>query len=281
MMQVNMIARIVTGARVAAAAARGASGAVNRLAASTLCAALLVTFAIPGQAAPGAGATAPAALTNEAALRRLIEERVPGIHIAGITRTPYSGLIEVHTNDNELFYTDEKVSFLFVGAIRDGNDLQRNLTEERLQALTAIQYADLPFEGSFKIVRGTGRRQLAYFSDPTCPYCKQLEKELARLDDITINVFLYPILSAEAMPKSRAIWCTADRGKSWLNWMINGVAPSAGMCNSDVIDRNLAFGRKIRVNSVPTLVLANGTRLPGMRTVAEISRLIDEAGPRR
>ncbi len=233
-----------------------------------------------------AGGTAPAAATvlgpTEAALKRTLEERMSGVHIVGIVKTPYAGLYEVRTDDNEILYTDDKAAFIFVGAIRDGRDPQRNLTEERQQALSAISFSELPFEGSFKIVRGNGRRQLAYFTDPNCPYCKQLEKELTQLDDVTINVFLYPILSADSLPKSRAIWCSADRVKVWFDWMLGGVAPAtAGICDSQVLDRNLAFGRRIRVTSVPTLIYPNGTRSAGMRPVAAIARAIDEASPRR
>jgi thiol:disulfide interchange protein DsbC len=253
--------------------------AVSRLIVASL---LGLLIALPAGAADRpARAAAPAAApmsAAETALKRTLEERMPGVRVVGLARTPYSGLYEVRTEDNEIFYTDDKASFLFVGAIRDGRDPQRNLTEERQQALSTIAFSDLPFEGAFRIVRGNGKRQLAYFSDPNCPYCKQLEKELLQLNDVTVHVFLYPILSADSLPKSRSIWCSADRGKAWLDWMVGGVSPTtAGICDSQAIDRNLAFGRRVRVTSVPTLIYSNGTRSAGMRPLAAITRSIDEA----
>ncbi len=282
--------------RVAARAVSGRAGQVSSGWVPGLCAALIgvavaalcVVSSDPVEAAdrptPRTGAQqAPTPLgPTETALKRAVEERMPGVRVLGVVKTPYAGLYEVRTEDNEIFYTDEKAAFLFVGAIRDGRDPQRNLTEERQQALSAISFSELPFDGAFKIVRGTGRRQLAYFTDPNCPYCKQLEKELTQLDDVTISVFLYPILSADSLPKSRAVWCSTDRSKVWLDWMLGGVAPATtAICDSQAIDRNLAFGRRIRVTSVPTLIYPNGTRSAGMRPVASIARAIDEAGSRK
>jgi len=233
-----------------------------------LCAALL---ALNVYGAEGGG--------TEAAIIRTLSQRMPEVHIVGVTRTAYGGLYEVRTDDNEIFYTDDAVNFVFVGAVHDGRNPERNLTEERLQQLTAVNYGDLPFDTAFKIVRGSGRRQIAYFSDPNCPYCKQLEKELMQLSDVTINVFLYPILTADSQPKARAIWCSPDKGKAWLDWMLSGVSPgtAAGDCNTASIDRNLEFGRKIRVNSVPTLVFPNGARVSGMRPAAQLTKMLNEA----
>jgi thiol:disulfide interchange protein DsbC len=215
----------------------------------------------------------------EAQIKRILEQRIPGINIQAVSRTPYGGLYEVRSNDDEILYTDEKVNYLFVGSIRDGHNPERNLTEERQMALAAVKFSDLPFQDAFKIVRGNGRRQIAYFSDPNCPYCKKLEQELTHVPDVTINVFLYPILTADSVPKARAIWCSADRSKAWLDWMLSAKPPAtaAANCDSKSIDRLLALGRKLRVNSVPTLVFVDGHRLSGARPAVTLAKMIDEA----
>ena len=211
-------------------------------------------------------------------LRRQLESRMQGLKIKAITKTNYSGLLEVRTDDDDLFYTDEKGTFVFVGAIRDGVNPQRNLTEERIQQLTMIKWKELPLNQAFKMVRGKGSRQLAYFSDPNCPYCRQFERELAQLDDVTIHVFLYPILAADSMAKSRAVWCAPDKAKAWTDLMLSGIPtpPAAEQCTSP-LEQVVSFGKKIRVQSVPTLVLSNGTRIAGVRTAAQLSKLIDDA----
>lgn len=232
----------------------------------------LAAIAIPVALAFASGAQA-----NESTIKRAIEERLDGVKVQSVTRTPYAGMWEVRTTDNEIFYTDQRVSFIFVGSVRDGKDPQRNLTEERLQRLTAVKFETLPFDQSFKIVRGAGRRQIAYFSDPNCPYCRQVEREFQQMDDVTIHVFMYPILSAESAPRTRAVWCATDRTKAWQDLMLNGVQPPAARDSCDApIQKNVELGKKIRIQSVPTLLFPNGVRISGYRPAAELIKAFEQ-----
>lgn len=220
---------------------------------------------------------APPAAANEAQIKRLIEQRLQGMRVVGVSKTKYGGLWEVRTNDNEIFYTDDKVTFIFVGSVRDGQNPQRDLTEERRQRLSAVNFDELPFNQAFKIVRGNGKRQIAYWSDPNCPYCRQVEREFNQIDDVTIHVFMYPILSADSMPKSRAVWCSSDRTKVWQDMMLNGVQPTAPTGNCETpLERNLEYGRKVRISSVPTMLFPNGMRIAGYRPAAELMKAYNE-----
>ena len=213
----------------------------------------------------------------EAAIKKRLEERMPGVRIAGVTKTPFGGLFEIRTEDHEIIYVDDKVTFLIDGSILDGNDPRRNYTQERLKQLVGFKYDDMPFSNAFKIVRGNGKRQVAYFSDPNCPWCRKLDQEFAQMNDVTVHVFLYPILSAESLPKAKAVWCSPDRTKAWLDLMLKNTMPSAaGNCDTP-IEQVLAFGRKHKVDGVPTIVFTNGDRVSGYRTAAQLSQMIDAA----
>lgn len=232
---------------------------------------------VVGLAAVCAASIGSIAAANEAVIKRTLEQRLQGMQIQAVSKSPYGNLWEVRTADNDIFYTDEKVTFIFVGSVRDGQNPQRDLTEERRQRLSAINFNDLPFGQAFKMVRGKGTKQIAYFSDPNCPYCRQVEREFQQMDDVTIHVFMYPILSADSMPKARAVWCSADRQKTWQDMMLNGVQPQAAKDGCDTpLERNLAFGQKIRVNSVPTMIFPNGVRVAGYRPAAELMKAYDQ-----
>lgn len=215
-----------------------------------------------------------AAFADEAQVKRGIESRFPGMKVTSVAKTPYSGLYEVVVGDT-IFYADEKVNFVFRGEIIDARS-QKNVTEERQQKLSAIKFEDLPLEIAIKQVRGNGKRVVAIFSDPYCPYCKRLDQALMREDDITIYTFLFPIIRAESADKSRAIWCAPDRAKAYYDFMLNGrdVAVS-GACSAPV-DRWLAVGQKFGVRATPTSFAANGQRILGARP-EELVKLIDEA----
>ena len=209
-------------------------------------------------------------LTSEAIIKRTLEGRLGGVKVDAVAKTPYLGLYEVRL-DNEILYTDEKMNYIFSGNIIDGKSMQ-NLTEKRLRDLTAIKWENLPLDAAVKTVRGNGKRMLAIFSDPNCPYCKRFEKELANVDDITIYTFLYPILSEDSHEKSKAVWCSADKSKAWSALMLSGTVPTAARCDTP-IEKNLEFGRKYRITGTPTLVFANGERVPGAIPQAQLEKL--------
>jgi thiol:disulfide interchange protein DsbC len=213
----------------------------------------------------------------EANIKRVLESRMrPGTVIDGVTRTPFFGLFEVRVG-GEVIYTDERVTYLFHGNVLDGKTME-NLTQERIDKLSAIRFDDLPLASSIRQVNGSGKRRLAYFADPNCGYCKKFEREtLARIPDTTIHIFLYPILSPDSVAKSKAVWCSADKLKSWNDWMMKGQVPSSpGTCDNP-IESLQALGQKMRVNATPTIFLSNGRRIPGAISLAQLEAAVNEA----
>jgi thiol:disulfide interchange protein DsbC len=214
-------------------------------------------------------------LTSEAIIKRTLEGRLGGVKVDAVAKTPYLGLYEVRM-DSEIIYTDEKMNYIFSGNIIDAKNMQ-NLTEKRLRDLTSIKWDNLPLDTAVKTVRGNGKRVLAVFSDPNCPYCKRFEKDLARINDITVYTFLYPILSQDSTEKSKAVWCSADKSKAWNDLMLNGTVPAAARCDTP-IERTLELGRKHRVNGTPTLFFANGERVSGAVPQDQLEKLLADSG---
>ncbi len=236
----------------------------------------IIAFALLGSALALAQAAEPAGrLTTENIIKRTLEGRLGGVKIEAVTKTPYLGLYEVRV-DNEILYTDEKMSYIFSGNIIDAKSMQ-NLTEKRLRELSGIKWENLPLDAAVKTVRGNGKRVLAVFSDPNCPFCKRFEKDLAKVDDITIYTFLYPILSQDSHEKAKAIWCSPDRSKAWSDLMLNGKVPVAAHCDTP-IEKNLALGRKYRINGTPTLVFTSGERVPGAVPAEQLEKMLAQSG---
>ena len=203
------------------------------------------------------------ASAQEAAIRKNLAERLPNLpRIEEVSKTPMPGLYEVRVNQSDIFYTDADGNYLLQGQLIDTRN-RSNLTEERIDKLSAIDFKALPFKDSFTIVRGNGKRRIAIFEDPNCSYCKRFEKDLARIDNVTVHVFLYPVLGQDSLAKSQAIWCAKDKNKAFEDWMLRNIVPAAASCDTSAIQRNLAFGQKHRITGTPTSFLPDGTRLPG------------------
>lgn len=213
-------------------------------------------------------------VAGENEIRQSLQSKFPNIgKIEHIKKTPYGGLYEVVIGE-QLIYADEKGQYLFDGSVIDAQT-RRNLTEERRQQLFAIDFNALPLNLAVKKVKGNGKRKMAYFTDPNCGYCKRLEKELSKVTDVTLYLFLYPIFqgSDEIV---RNVHCAKDPAKAWDNLMLNGQKPPTAKCKVPT-EQVIALGKKMRVNGTPNLIFGNGAQSPGYLPAEEIERRLNAA----
>jgi thiol:disulfide interchange protein DsbC len=206
-------------------------------------------------------------------IRKNLTERLPLLpKIDEVTKTPMPGLYEVRVGD-DIFYSDDKGDFLIQGSLIDAKG-QKNITEERQAKLLNIAFDQLPVHDAFTIVRGNGKRKVAIFEDPNCPYCKHFERDLQKVNDITIYMFLYPILGPDSTDKSKNLWCSKDRSGAWLDWMLRGKAAAASVCDTTAVVRNVEFGRKHKISGTPTMIMVDGSRVAGAMPSEEIEKLL-------
>ncbi len=214
---------------------------------------------------------------HEATIRKNLSERIPQIpRIEEITRSPMAGLYEIRLSTNEIYYSDAEGNFLIQGSLIDTKS-KRNLTEEREAKLSTIDFASLPFKDAITIVRGNGKRKLAVFEDPNCGYCKRFERDLAKVDNVTIYLFLYPILGDDSVAKSRNVWCSKDPIGAWTQIMGKDQPIANANCSTAAIERNVEFGRKFKITGTPTLIAQDGSRVPGAINTMQIEKMLLDA----
>lgn len=224
-------------------------------------------------------ATSLGAQAQDAVIRKNLAQRIPQLKaIDEVSKTGMPGLFEVRVNGSEIYYTDAQANYLIQGNLIDTR-ARRNLTEERVEKLTAVKFEALPFKDAFTTVRGNGQRKLVVFADPNCGYCKRFERDLQKVDNITIYTFLYPILGADSTEKSKAIWCAKDRNAAWQDWMLRDqtAAPAAAMCDTSALNRNVELGRTYKITGTPTLIFSNGNRVPGAVDAKQLEQFLADA----
>jgi thiol:disulfide interchange protein DsbC len=219
------------------------------------------------------------AMADEASVKKAVEAAYPKFKVDKVTKTPYAGLYEVFMA-GQIIYTDEKLTFLIAEGRLVDPKTKKDITGERLEELTKIDFNTLPLDQAIKVVKGNGSRKLVVFSDVDCPYCKRLERnELANITDVTVYTFLYPIeqLHPDAANKSKLIWCANNRVKAWEDWILRDQLPSsAGNCEVP-LDKVGQLAKKAGVTSTPTLIFADGKRMLGAQPYKEIERMLTAA----
>ena len=229
---------------------------------------------------------AGSAWANEAQIRKVLEPKLGGAKIEGVQPSPIAGLWEVWFRTERgmrLIYTDANANYLIDGNIHDVRRQMQDVTEDRLRKLNAIKFESLPLDLAVKVQRGSGKRVLVMFSDPYCPACRQFERVLSQVDDITIHVFMYPVIRPENADHSRAVWCSADRAKAWLELAAQArpKVPAASTSCANPVDKVVELGHKLGVNSTPTLILGNGERVSGGLQPDDLKDLLDRTAAAR
>lgn len=211
--------------------------------------------------------TVTAADTDE--ITEKIKEKYPATSVSSVKASPVAGVYEVVMGRN-VAYTDATGRYMLFGHLYD-MDEQTDLTAQVLDGLNVVDVSRLPTADAIKAVRGAGSRTLYLFSDPDCPFCKKIEEELSKIDDVTIYTFLYPLEQPhpDAKRKAEAIWCAKDQNQAWMKFMVDGEGPEDATCDNPV-ERNIQLGQAMGISGTPTMILEDGQIVSGALPAMEI-----------
>jgi thiol:disulfide interchange protein DsbC len=212
-----------------------------------------------------------------AAMMKRLEALYPATKFGEVNPTSWPGVYEVVMGTN-LAYVDATGQYFLFGHFYDMK-AQRDITAERKDSLARVDFPSLPLDDALKEVRGNGKRVMAIFSDPDCPFCRQLEGGIKALTDVTIYTFLMPLESIHPGSRSKAvaIWCAKDRVATYHGVMWNDDKPRATNC-ANPVDRNLALGERLGIVATPTLVAADGRIMPGAAPLAQVEAWLSRTG---
>ena len=203
-----------------------------------------------------------------------LQHKYPKTQFSAVNASPLTGIYEVVMGKN-IAYTDSRGDFFLFGHVMD-MARQQDLTAERKKSLRQVEFSQLPADSAITYVQGDGRRKLTVFSDPDCSYCRQLEAELAKLDNVTIRLYPYPLdgLHPDAMKKAVSVWCSASRAQAWRDLLVNHVQPTPKACDNPLAN-NRQLAAKLGIYGTPTIISADGRQTSGALKASELDHWLD------
>lgn len=205
---------------------------------------------------------------------------LPDLKVDTINQSEVPGVYEV-TSGHKVFYVDSTGQYAFLGNLVD-LVTKRSVTQKRVDSLSVVNWGQLPLSLAIRHVIGNGERKIAVFTDPECPFCKELEQNtIPKLKNVTVYYFLFPLaMHSNAKLNSQKILCSENPEATFLAWMIKDKALlGKGDCKKgkQTIDLIKQAGAKAGVEATPFIVLPDGTRINGLVPADYLNKKIDDA----
>ncbi|WP_322521802.1 DsbC family protein [Guyparkeria halophila] len=214
------------------------------------------------------------------AITASIQKHMPGVPIDSIEETPAKGIYEL-TSNGQIAYVTADGKYLIAGDLIDVENRQ-NLTQGKQDAQRIAALEDVP--GERKLVYpadGETRHSITILTDPTCPFCDKLHKELPKLREAGVEVTY--ILTPRQGPGSKGFEISskvacADDPKDALDRAMKGGSVDAQACRNDMIKENMALSSRLGMSGTPYTILPNGAAMPGYRPANVVLQAIEQSG---
>lgn len=205
-------------------------------------------------------------------LRAVLQERLPNSQVDAIACDGLGGFCQITAGEN-IVYTDDKATVLFVGRVFDmktGEDLTAKARQTHAGSLNAtkvtprIRWEDLPEDGA--IVRNAGaKHRIAVFTDLNCGYCHRLNAEFASLQEVEVHEYLVGILNGTG--KANAVWCAEDHTAALHAAYEQQPLPAISLdCDVSAISENSAFFFRKGFMGTPVIIRDDGAVIEGYRS---------------
>ena len=221
------------------------------------------------------GLCSAVSMADVATVSKNVKQQHPQLKLDNIQATEMKGIYSA-SMDGQVVYLNEDAQHILAGSMIRLKD-QHNLTKDLLIQQNSVDWKKLPLQDAIKSVRGTGKRQIAIFSDPNCPYCKQLEAELKKLDNITIYTFILP-LKAQSVAPSKQVYCEKTPALAWENLITKAQLPTSQSSCANPVERNIVLAHRLGVNGTPAIIFSNGFKVMGAYPAAQIEQIFKEFG---
>ena len=207
----------------------------------------------------------------------ILQKALPSAKVTASQPTPIKGLYQV-TIGGEFYYLSQDGRFFIQGDVIDLAAGPTNLTENARATNRKDALAKVPEQEMivFKPEK-KAKHVVTVFTDIDCGYCRKMHNQMAdyHAKGIEVRYLLFPRagLGSKSFDKAVSAWCAEDPQQR-LTQAKQGQAIPKQVCDNPV-DRQYALGKDLGVQGTPTIVLENGSMIPGYLPADQLLKMLE------
>ena len=214
----------------------------------------------------------------ESKIRHNFKASLPSLKIDTIAESPIPKLYEVISGPVVMYVTEDG-HYAISGDILDLKDGETNITENarkkaRLQALNKLGTARMIIYPA-----KDQKYQITVFTDLDCVYCRKFHSQMKQINKLGITVRYLPFprggAKSSSYDKAISVWCADDKKGSLTNAK-QGQPVQPLTCATHKVDEAFHLGVMTGVTGTPTLILQDGTLLPGYYSPEALLHVLKE-----
>ncbi len=207
----------------------------------------------------------------------LVKKVVPTGTVTAVKESPIKGVWQIDVEAGEgkhgSLYLDFSKKFLIAGQIVPVESIGKQAPPRK------VDVSKIPLDHAILLGAKNATKKVIVFSDPDCPYCRELHKVIKQIlpqhKDIAFLIILNPLpMHKDAFKKAQAIQCS--KSAEMLDDAFSGKTVPEPTCPPDQIEKNKELAKTLDFNGTPTLVRDDGTVLSGYLPEEKLIEWIDK-----
>ncbi|WP_018872249.1 DsbC family protein [Thioalkalivibrio sp. ALJ16] len=198
------------------------------------------------------------------AIEEYMSRVIPDAEIDSIQSTPVDGIYAVRYG-TDIFYVSGDGRYLMQGTLID-LETRENLTQSALSGVRADMFAAL--EDSELVTyapNGDTRGVLNIFTDPNCPFCRDIHQDLPEYlaAGIKVRYLMFPVLGRDSPQIMDRIWCADDREDAMDRAKAGDKLDDIDGSCATPQDEHMVMGQQLGLRGTPALITDSGQQMSG------------------
>ena len=209
----------------------------------------------------------------------LVKKIAPNGKVTDIKIAPLKSVWQIDVDAGEgkhgTLYLDFSKKFLIAGQIVPVESIGKQPPARK------VDVSKIPLDDALTVGLATAKKKVIVFTDPDCPYCRELHKIIkqvvAKRSDIAFALIMNPLpMHKDSPKKAQTILCTKSLDILDDAFAGKAVPEPAATCTADAVERSKALANSLEFNGTPTLVRDDGIVLSGFLPEEQLLDWIDK-----